>query len=153
MSEAEFKELASNLAQNGLKVSFINTPLLKFGWPGTEPLAQKQRDGRSERAKRQASEQKRWDHRKEDVEKAVFAAKILGCDKIRIFTGSRVADPMSMMPRIAEELNALLPIASKEKVHLLVENENSQNVGTAAEMAALMELMPSPVDWPQLGPS
>ena len=143
MSEAELKELASNLAQNGLRVSFINTPLLKFGWPGTEPL-RKNKETDEAKEKRQASEQKRWDHRKEDVEKAVFAAKILGCDKIRIFTGSRVADPMSIMPRVAEELNALLPIASKEKVHLLVENENSQNVGTAAEMAALMELMPSP---------
>ena len=96
------------------------------------------------KARRQAGEQKRWDRRREDVEKAVTAAKILGCDKIRVFTGSRVAEPQAMLPRIAEELNSLLPTAEREKVHLLVENENSQNIGTSAELAALMALLPSP---------
>ena len=55
------------------------------------------------------------DRRREDMEMAVRAAKILGCDKIRVFTGSRVADPQSLLPRIAEELNSLLPLAEKEK--------------------------------------
>lgn len=141
-TEAELKLAAATFAQNGLKVSFINTPLLKFGWPGTEPARGKPETDEA-KARRQASEQKRWDRRAEDLTKAVAAAKILGCDKIRVFTGSRTADPKAMLPRIAEELNALLPIAEKEKVYLLVENENSQNVGTSEEMAALMELMPS----------
>ncbi len=143
LSEAEMKAAAASFAQNDLKVSFLNTPLLKFGWPGTEPV-RKNPEAPDAKAKRQAREQKQWDKRKEDFESAVAAAKIFGCDKIRVFTGSRVADPKTMLPRIAEELNALLPIAEKQKVHLLVENENSQNVGTSAEMAALMELMPSP---------
>ncbi len=130
-SEAELKLAAAAFAQAGVQVSFINTPLLKFAWPGTEPV------------RAQATDQKRWDRRRDDFGKAVNAAKVLGCDKIRVFTGSRVAEPKLMLPRIAEELNALLPIAEKEKVYLLVENENSQNVGTSAEMAALMELMPS----------
>ncbi len=130
--EAELKAAAASFAQAGVQVSFINTPLLKFAWPGTEPVHA-----------RPETDSKRWDRRREDFTKAVNAAKILGCDKIRVFTGSRVAEPKLMLPRIAEELNALLPIAEKEKVYLLVENENSQNVGTSAEMAALMELMPS----------
>jgi len=141
-SEAELKEALASFSQNGLKVSFINTPLLKFGWPGTEPVRTRPETDEA-RTRRVASEAKRWERRKEDVAKAVNAAKILGCDKIRVFTGSRVADPMALLPRIAEELTAFIPIAEKEKVHLLVENENSQNVGTSAEMAALMELLPS----------
>ena len=141
-TEAELKQAAASFSQAGVKVSFINTPLLKFGWPGTEPLRSRPETDEA-RARRLASEEKRWDRRREDFTKALTAAKILGCDKIRIFTGSRVADPKSMLPRIAEELNALLPLAQKEKVYLLVENENSQNVGTSTEMAALMELMPS----------
>jgi len=141
-TEAELKLAASTFAQNGLKISFINTPLLKFAWPGTEPSRSKP-ESEEAKARRLASDQKRWERREEDLSNAVSAAKILGCDKIRVFTGSRVADPQSLLPRVARELNALLPIAEKEKVHLLVENENSQNVGTSAEMAALMELMPS----------
>ena len=140
--EAELKQAAASFSQAGLKVSFINTPLLKFGWPGTEPVRTRPETAEA-RVRRLASEQKRWDRRTEDFTKAVSAAKVLGCDKIRVFTGSRVADPQTVLPRIAEELNALLPIAEKEKVYLLVENENSQNVGTSEEMAALMALMPS----------
>ncbi len=141
-SEAELKQTLASFLQNGLRVSFINTPLLKFGWPGTEPVRNRPETDEA-RTRRAASEAKRWERRKEDVARAVNAAKILGCDKIRVFTGSRVADPMALLPRIAEELTALIPIAEKEKVHLLVENENSQNVGTSAEMAALMEMLPS----------
>ena len=90
-----------------------------------------------------ASEAAKWGRRKEDVEKAVNAAVILGCDKIRIFTGSRVADPKSMYPRIVEVMNELEPIAAAKKVHLLIENEGSQNIGTSQEIADIMAMLPS----------
>ena len=142
LPEAEIKEAAASFAANGLKVSFINTGLLKFTWPGMEP-ARKRPETDEAREKRLANEAKRFDKRKEDVEKAVNAARILGCDKVRIFTGTRVADAKAAMPRVAEVLNELVPIAEKAKVHLLVENEASQNIGTSQELADLMELMPS----------
>jgi hypothetical protein len=37
LSEAEVKQAATSFEADGLKVSFINTGLLKYGWPGTEP--------------------------------------------------------------------------------------------------------------------
>ncbi len=37
--EPDVKELGASLAANGLKVSFMNTSLLKFAWPGMEARA------------------------------------------------------------------------------------------------------------------
>ena len=37
-------------------------------------------------------------------EKAIHCAQIMGCDKIRVFAGSRVADPKTMYSRIAETI-------------------------------------------------
>src|ERR1051326_3397955 len=38
MPEAEIRVDALRFANEGLKVSFVNTSLLKFGWPGSEPI-------------------------------------------------------------------------------------------------------------------
>jgi L-ribulose-5-phosphate 3-epimerase len=142
LPEAELKAAAASFAANGLKVSFINTGLLKYAWPDSG-YAPRRPETEEAKAKRVASELKRWERRKEDVEKAVDAAAILGCDKIRVFTGSRVAEPKTMYSRIAEVMNELTPIAEKKKVHLLIENEASQNIGTSQELADIMALLPS----------
>jgi L-ribulose-5-phosphate 3-epimerase len=142
LSEAEVKQAATSFEANGLKVSFINTGLLKYGWPGTEPIRKKP-EAEEARAKRLASEQKRWDARKDDVKRACTAANILGCDKLRVFTGSRVADPKTVYKRIADEVQELSEIAATFKVYLLIENEASQNIGTSQELADIMAMLPS----------
>ena len=38
LPESEIKADAELFAKEGLKVSFVNTGLLKYTWPGTEPL-------------------------------------------------------------------------------------------------------------------
>lgn len=142
LSEAEIKEAATSFAANGLKVSFVNTGLLKFGWPGTEPVRRRPETDDA-KAKRVASEQKQWDARKDNVHKACVAANVLGCDKLRVFAGSRVADPKSVYQRVADEIGPLAEIAGTYKVHLLIENEASQNIGTSQELADIMPLLPS----------
>ena len=42
MPEAELRAFAKELGDNGLKVSFLNTAMLKFGLPGTEPVRRRQ---------------------------------------------------------------------------------------------------------------
>lgn len=141
-SEPELKEAAASFAANKLRVSFLNTSLLKFGWPGTEPVRRRPETD-EQRAKRLATEQQRWDKRMETVEQALRAANNLGVDKVRVFTGSRVAEPRAIYPRIAEVINDLAKVSERYKVHLLIENEGSQNVGTSEELAAIMDLIPS----------
>lgn len=142
LTEPEIKSLAAELAANKLKVSFLNTSLLKFTWPGTEP-ARTGQENDEQRTARVATEAKRWERRKSDVEAAVRAANILGTDKVRIFTGERVANPETTFKLIVQTMEELIPIAEKGKVHLLIENEYTQNIGTSAETKAIMDLLPS----------
>jgi len=143
LPEAEIKADADLFAREGLKVSFVNTSLLKFTWPGTEP-ARRRTETPEARDKRFAAEKARWDLRMEDFQKASRCAHIMGCDKVRVFAGARVADPTTVYQTIADTLGEMSKLAEKEKVYLLLENEGSQNVATAAELADVMKLIPSP---------
>ena len=52
----------------------------------------------------------------EDLHKAIRCAQIMGCDKVRVFTGSRVADPTTVYQRIADTLGGeMAKVAEKEK--------------------------------------
>jgi sugar phosphate isomerase/epimerase len=143
LTEAEIKADAIRFRQEGLKVSFVNTSLLKFTWPGMEP-ARKRQETPEARDKRLAGEQARWDRRMEDLQKAIRCAQIMGCDKIRVFAGTRTAEPEAVFNKIAETIGGeMAAVAEKEKVYLLIENEGSQNVGTSAELAKILEKIPS----------
>jgi sugar phosphate isomerase/epimerase len=128
LSEPELKRYAAELSAGKLKCSLLKTSLLKFQWPafgGGEP------------------QQKRWDARKDDLAKAIHAARILGTDKIRVFTGARVPNPSDAFPAIAKAFEELIPIAEAAGMHLLIENEPTQNVGTSAELKNILDSLPS----------
>jgi sugar phosphate isomerase/epimerase len=125
LSEPELKRFAAELAASKLKVSLLKTSLLKFPWPQLE------------------GKDKRWDSRRDDLTRAITAAQIFGTDKIRIFTGTRVANPETAYPAIVKAIEELAPLAESAKVRLLIENEPSQNIGTCAELKAIMDLLPS----------
>lgn len=139
--EANLKESAKMLSGAGLKVSFLNTPLLKYGLPGT--VVERKNDTPAVRQKREAREQVLFDRRLEDLRKSIRAAQILGVDKIRVFNFIRVAEPRKIYPRIAEVLNEMAKIAEAERVHLLLENENSCNSVSCEEIAEQLTLVPS----------
>ena len=143
LPEPEIKADADLFAKEGLKVSFVNTSLLKFTWPGTEPVRRRPETPEA-RDKRLAAEKVRWDQRMEDYQKAIRCAHIMGCDKVRVFAGTREADPTTVYQRIADTLGEMSQLAEKEKVYLLIENEGSQSVATASEIADVMKLIPSP---------
>ena len=132
LSEPELKRYATELAANKLKVSLLKTSLLKFPWPQLSPA-----DPNLE------ANRKRWDRRKEDLTRAISAAQILGVDKVRIFTGARVAEPATAFPVIAQAIEELLPAAENARIRLLIENEPSQNIATCAELKAILDLLPS----------
>jgi hydroxypyruvate isomerase len=143
LSEAEIHTDALRFQKEGLKVTFVNTSLLKFTWPGTE-AARKRTETPDARGKRISAEQARWDRRMDDLHKAIRCAQIMGCDKVRVFTGTRVDDPKSMHARIAETIGGeMAAVAEKEKVYLLIENEGSQNIATSAELGEVFKLIPS----------
>jgi sugar phosphate isomerase/epimerase len=142
LPEAEIKADADLFAREGLKVSFVNTSLMKFTWPGME-AARKRTETPEGREKRLAAEKLRYDNRLEDFHKAIRCAQIMGCDKVRVFAGTRVTDATSVFPQVAEILGEMSKLAEREKVYLLLENEGSQNVATAGELAQVMKMIPS----------
>lgn len=142
LEEPQLRAAAKELADAGLRVSFLNTGLLKFPLPGTQPLRFRNESPEA-RAQRQARDQAQFERRMEELRQAIRAAHILGTDKVRIFTFTRVAEPLALLPRLVEILEPMVKVAEKENVRLLVENEGSCNVATCAEAAALMKLLPS----------
>ena len=142
LTEPEIKADALRFANEGLKVSFVNTSLLKFTWPGTEPVRRRPEDAAA-REKRLATEKARFDRRAEDLQKAIRCAQIMGCDRLRVFTGTRVADPTTVYPMIADIIGEMSKTAEREKVYLLIENEGSQNIALSHELADIMKLIPS----------
>ena len=142
LPEEAIKADAALFAKERLRVSFVNTGLLKFTWPGME-VARRRPETPEVKERRIATEKAQWDRRMEDLGKAIRCAHIMGCDKVRVFTGSRVAEPAPLFRMIADTIGQMSKVAEREKVYLLVENEGSQNVATSAELAEMMKLLPN----------
>jgi sugar phosphate isomerase/epimerase len=117
---------ATILANDNVKISVVNTTLLKFAWPGSP-----------------AADQARWDRRMEDLQRALRCAQIMGADKLLLFAGTRVVDPPSVFQRIADTLAETAAEAEKQKITLLLENDAATNVATCEDLAAIMKLVPS----------
>ena len=152
MEPDQLAAVHAELKEAGIKVSFLDTPLLKFGLPGTEP-ARKTPEPAESRAKRIASDQARYDGRMEELRKAIRACHALDCNMMRVFSFTRVAEPESVFQRVADHIGELAKVTEKEGVRLLIENETSQNVGTCAETAKFMKLLPDKalaINWDSL---
>ena len=139
--ETNLKATAKMYSDAGVRVSFLNTPLLKYTLPGT--VLDRKNETPEARQKREARDRMLFDRRLEDLRKSIRAAQILGVDKIRVFNFMRVLEPEKIYPRIAEVLNEMARIAEAEHIYLLLENENSCNSVSCEEVAAQLKLVPS----------
>ncbi|MGH9627830.1 MAG: sugar phosphate isomerase/epimerase family protein [Bryobacteraceae bacterium] len=140
--EPDLKAAAKEFHDHGLKVSFLNTGLLKFGLPGTEPVRKKP-ETETARQKRLARGKAEFASRIDDLKQAIRAAHILGVDQIRVFAFLRVEEPAKIEQRIVDIIGEMGEIAAKENVRLLLENEAACNVATCSELASMMKLLPA----------
>jgi len=138
----ELKAAAARFKDAGLGISFLNTGMLKFDLPGTEP-PRRRSETAEQRAKRLPAIQAQFESRLETLRQAIRAAHAFDVKLVRVFTFTRVGDPASLMPRIAGILGEMAELARREGVTLLVENEASCNVATSAELASLCSMVPS----------
>jgi sugar phosphate isomerase/epimerase len=137
LEPAQLQQAMKEFKDAGIRVSFLDSPLLKFDLPGTTPKRSKPLD-----AAAKAHQQQLFDNRVADLHLAIRASHAFDCPQVRIFTFTRVADPESIFPRIGEIITEYAHIAEKDGVKLLIENETTQNAGTAAETAKLLKLLP-----------
>lgn len=121
-SEAECKAALAMLTANGLKVSFLNTSLMKVA------------------------------PKKEDMEKACTAASILGCDKVGVLTGpraagSRIADEIGSMAEVAGSYKvSLAVVATSQEIAEIMRAVPSRWVGYNWNPTSLEEYAVLPKD-------
>lgn len=147
LEPAKLQEVMKEFKDAGIKVSFLDTPFLKFDLPGTTPKRSRPQSPAA------ATRQKElFDNRLADLRLGIRASHAFDCPQVRIFTFTRVEDPESIFPRIADIIGEYSNIAQKEGIRLLIENENTQNAGTSIETAKLMKLLPRNVgiNWDSL---
>jgi sugar phosphate isomerase/epimerase len=145
------QQVAHEFKDAGIRIAFLDTPFLKFDLPGTEPTRSKPEDPAA-RDKRVARNKALFDSRLEDLRQGIRASHTFECPLVRIFTFTRVAEPESTFPRLADIIGEMAAIADKDGIKLLIENETTHNAGTSAETAKLLKLLPANVgiNWDSL---
>lgn len=140
--DEEIRALAKQLRDNSIGVSFIDSSMFKYPLPGTTP---EHRPNISEELyrRRLAIGAARFEKRNEELQRWIRIAHTLGCDKLRFFAFSRVEEPESLYSRIAEIVSETAEAAGREGLRLILENEYSCNVGTSAELARLIGMLPA----------
>lgn len=134
MEPERLRKVRDDLKAAGLRISFLNTGLLKFGLPGTT-LRTNRPETPENKAKREARQEALYADRMKDLELAIRAAHALDVKQLRVFAFLRVTDVPSVWDRVANELGEYAKVAEKGGIKLLLENESSCNVATSKELA------------------
>lgn len=143
LAPSALRQFRTRADDAGLRVSFLNTSILKWTLPGTEPL-NRHRYPAAEWTSRAREDSLRLEKRADYVKRALEAAHILGVPIVRIFTFWRIAQPQPLYARIADLIAPLADLAAQEGVQLLIENESACNVATSAEIRQMLGLLPHP---------
>ncbi len=141
LTPSDLKQFRRQAEDAGVGVSFLNTWILKWTLPGTQPRM-RHRFSEAEWAKRLETDASRLERRLEHLKRAMEAAHALGVETIRIFTFWRTDDPLPLYPRIAEIIRAMAELAEQERLRLLIENESACNVATSEELQRMLAMLP-----------
>jgi sugar phosphate isomerase/epimerase len=142
LPDAELRWHAKLFRDGGIRISFINTNLLKKGLPGTVLLSNKDQTPEN-LARREAAAQDEYDHRFDNLTKCIQSAHAVDCQYLRVFSFLRVEHPAEVYERVADIIGEMAHKAQAERVMLLIENEPSCNVGNSAELAAFLPKVPA----------
>ena len=142
MPSEKLKSTRRRLEDSGLKVSFLNSTLLKFTLPGTEAIDKEEFYEKQYREKGWTPESM-YRQRLDNLRRALDAAHLLGVDQIRAFTFWRTREPRALFPRMAEIFGEMTPLAEKARIRILIESETATNTATSAEVADFLRLLPS----------
>ncbi len=142
LGDPELRELKKRLDGNGLKVSVLDTSVLKCAFPGTAPVSREDFYVKYF-AELGLTDDDLFRKRFDLMKRGIAAAHALGTRDIRIFSFWRVKEPDKIAPQIGEILAGMAEAAQKEDGRILLENETSTNVATSDETAAMFRLVPS----------
>lgn len=124
----QLRRLKGLLAKYEFRVSVLDTALYKCTLPGTKPVAPDK-------------DPYPYTGQMDLLKRAMERAHALSTDTLRVFAFWRVAKPLELFPRIAEEMSKAAEAARVEGFRLVLENESICNVATGAEQARMMQLV------------
>jgi sugar phosphate isomerase/epimerase len=137
LSQEELERAKHLIEKHRLKVSEIASPIFKYHLPGMPSPRPNWSDTF-----------KAADLTDEDTEnllQRVFKlAPFFGTSKVRVFSYWRVEEPEKAYPFVRERLAKAAALAARNKITLLLENEQDCNVGTAKELARILRDINSP---------
>ena len=131
-SPEQIGRLKELLDQYEIRCSQVDTALFKCTLPGTKTLGA-------------GTPVYPYAEQMDLLKRAIDHAHAWGADKIRIFTFWRVAEPETIYGRISEEVQKAAEVASVAGIRLVIENEESTNVGTGHELAKMLATLPPKV--------
>ena len=137
LNEEELQIAKDRLDRAGFTVVSIASPVLKCVLPNGPQLDTRfQQDVFA--SKHTFEDQPRL------TEQAIKIAKFFGARIIRVFSYWRTIRPELCHDAIVEALAQLARLAQKEDLIIGIENEHACNLGTAAEVARILDLVPNP---------
>jgi sugar phosphate isomerase/epimerase len=136
LNDEELKRTRDAVQGAGLNVVSIASPLLKCVLPNAPEV-----DPRFQHdifaSKHTFEDQPRL------TERAIEIAHFFSAPILRVFSYWRTLQPERGEPAIVEALSGLASLGEKENVIIGVENEHACNIGTGAETAHILKLVPS----------
>lgn len=138
---AELKAAAQTFKDAGVKVSFLNTPFLKIAYPGSTVIGKNETPDKVKA--RIEHDRIAYETRFTELEKAIRCCHIFDVSALRVFGFLRTAEPQALFPQIAECIAGMAEVAHRQGVRIYLENEGSCNVGTSAELARIIQLLPA----------
>jgi sugar phosphate isomerase/epimerase len=130
ISPDEIQKIKNLLNQYDCKCSVVDSAFFKCALPGVK--AKDPKDAFSSEGQMDL------------LKRAALRAHAWGTDKVRGFTFWRVPDSQKYAGVISEQLHKAADVAKSEGVRIVIENEESCNVGTGHELAAMLKRTPHP---------
>jgi L-ribulose-5-phosphate 3-epimerase len=124
------------LADRGVHVSDIASPLFKWNAPGLKTKPNEKHDP------------DKGNFTEEDadtaLERSFKLAHFFGTKKVRIFSYWRVQDPETVYSQVRDRLGKAARLAEKNGIVLVLENEHECNIGTGKELGRILRDVNSP---------
>ena len=137
MAPQEDLDRAKNLlADRGVHVSDIASPIFKWNIPGVATKPNEKHDPATGKFTEEDSDA--------TLEKSFQLAHFFGTKKVRIFSYWRVPEPEKVYPQVRDRLGKAARLAEKNGIVLVLENEHECNVGTGKELGRILRDVNSP---------
>jgi sugar phosphate isomerase/epimerase len=124
------------IADRGLRVSDIGSPVFKWNIPGVASKPNEKHDFALGNFTEEDADKA--------LEKSFDLARFFGTDKVRIFSYWRVPDPEKVYPQVRDRLGKAARLAGQNGIVLVLENEHECNVGTGKELGRILRDVNSP---------